>query len=110
LMIRMRVGQRVCAHPTAAQLAQDPAPRVARAGVDQHVAHQVDVDRVRGKSAELIEAFGKLLHARILRGSARPGGTGPKRTGRARRSGRWEAGWWRPGATPGSCRPGSRTS
>src|SRR2546427_1853496 len=50
---------------------------MARPGIDQHVSHQVDVDRIWGKAAELIQTVRKPLHARILRARAaldRPAG------------------------------------
>ena len=64
---------------------------MARAGVDEHVAHQVDVDRVRRKAAELVEAVGELLHARILSRLAASRRSGPdgRRVGRRRGATRW---------------------
>jgi hypothetical protein len=49
-------------HGIGAQLAEDAAGGVAGGGVDEHVLDQVDVDRVRGESAELPDAVGELFH------------------------------------------------
>lgn len=45
-----------------AHLAEDAPGGVARAGVDEHVPHQVDVDRVRREAVEPIQAVGQALH------------------------------------------------
>ena len=51
LVVGVRVRQGVGAHLVAAHLPQDPPAGVARRGVHDHVAHQVDVDRVGRKAA-----------------------------------------------------------
>ena len=59
----MRVRERVGRHLVTVELAEDAPPGMARAGVDEHVAHQVDVDRVRREPAQHVQAVGEALHA-----------------------------------------------
>ena len=58
----MRVRQRVQRDLPAAQPAEDPPRRESRGRVDQHLAQQVDVDRIGGKPLEDEHVVGQLLH------------------------------------------------
>ena len=62
LVVGVHVGERVGAHRAPLQLAQDAPARLSRSGVDQHVAHEVDVDRVPRPAVEQEEAVGDALH------------------------------------------------
>ena len=63
----MRVRERVGRDLVAFELAEDAPPGMARAGVDQHVTHQVHVDPVRREPAQHVQAVGEALHLeRIL--------------------------------------------
>ena len=49
-------------HDAPGDLAQDAALRLPRGGIDQHVADEVDVDRVRWPAIEQEDVVGELLH------------------------------------------------
>ena len=58
----MRVRERVRRDLVPVELAEDAPPGMARAGVHQHVAHQVHVDPVRREPAQHVQAVGEALH------------------------------------------------
>ena len=58
----MGVGDRVRRRDVPGERAEDPPARVARAGVDQHVAHEVRVERVGGAAGEEVEVLRDLFH------------------------------------------------
>ena len=63
LVIRVGVRDRVGGHRVALELAHDLLARAPPAGVDEHVADQECVDRVRHRDrVEMPDAFGYLLH------------------------------------------------
>src|SRR4051812_13613046 len=60
----MRMGESVSADLVAAELAEDSPARLTRAGVDEHVPHQVGVHGVgHGHRVQVPDAVGDLLHA-----------------------------------------------
>jgi len=63
LVVGMSVGDDVGRQRAAHELAQDPPPGVAGRGVDEDVAHEVDVHGVGRETAELVDVVGELLHA-----------------------------------------------
>src|SRR5919204_6332454 len=62
LVVGVAVGERVRGDPPSGDLAHDPAPRVTRGRVHQHVAHQVDVDGAGRKSPQQVQVGSKLSH------------------------------------------------
>src|SRR3954467_8218798 len=70
----MAVRQREQPRRPAAQLAEQTPLRPARAGVDEHILDEVDVDQVAGAASELTDAGGNLVHG----ARKKAGGAGPK--------------------------------
>ena len=62
LVVGVGVRERVGRQGASAQLAQDPPLGLARRGVDQHVAREVDVDRVGREALQLEHAVREVLH------------------------------------------------
>ncbi len=65
-MVRVRVRDDMAAHLVSVELLEDPLLRAGRACVDEHVADEVDVDRVGGRALELMHALGQGPHRTIL--------------------------------------------
>ena len=63
LMVGMGVGERDQSQGLVLDLALEPACDLLDRGVDQDVAGEVDVDRVRGEALELMQAGCQFFHA-----------------------------------------------
>src|ERR1700733_14722008 len=61
-MIGVGVGERVGAELAAADLTHYPFLGLARAGIDQSFADEIDVDRIGREPVEHEDALGALLH------------------------------------------------
>ena len=66
LVVGVGVRQRQGGDGMPAHLAEDAPGGVARAGVDDHVPHQVDVDRVRREAVQQRQAVDQALHSTIV--------------------------------------------
>jgi hypothetical protein len=64
-VVAVAVGDGVGGDLVSAYLAQDPPCGVAGSGIDDHGAHEVDVERVSRTAGEDVETGGELVHEAI---------------------------------------------